>query len=116
LFITHDLSVVEHISTRVAVMYLGSLCEMAPVKALFTSPKHPYTQALLSAIPRLGVKRAKFIKLKGEVPTPINLPKGCVFHARCPHAKDVCRQVIPAIESNGDDSSVACHGIKESWF
>jgi peptide/nickel transport system ATP-binding protein len=116
LFITHDLSVVEHISTRVAVMYLGSLCEMAPVKELFTNPKHPYTQALLSSIPRLGVKRAKFIKLKGEVPTPIHLPKGCVFHGRCPHAKDICRQEIPVIKTIGDESSVACHGIKEGWL
>ena len=116
LFITHDLSVVEHISTRVAVMYLGSLCEVAPVKELFESPKHPYTQALLSAIPKLGVKGSKHIKLVGEVPTPINLPTGCVFHGRCSHAKDICHQEIPTVESLGTDMSAACHGIKENWF
>ena len=76
MFITHDLSVVEHISSRVAVMYLGTLCELSPAKTLFDSPRHPYTQALLSAIPKLGRKKIGHIRLKGEVPTPTNLPSG----------------------------------------
>ena len=79
LFITHDLSVVKHISTRVAVMYLGCLCELAPVREIFEAPCHPYTKALLSAIPELGVKENSHIKLEGDVPTPIHLPPGCVF-------------------------------------
>ena len=84
LFISHDLSVVRHISNRVAVMYLGTLCELAPANTLFTSPLHPYTRILLSAIPRLNATGQKHAKLSGDVPTPINLPPGCVFHGRCP--------------------------------
>jgi len=113
LFITHDLSVVEHISTRVAVMYLGTLCELAPVGELFQSPRHPYTQALLSAIPRLGVTRPEHIKLKGEVPTPINLPSGCVFHGRCLYANERCTHEIPRLIRLESGSQVACHGVEE---
>jgi peptide/nickel transport system ATP-binding protein len=113
LFITHDLSVVEHISTRVAVMYLGTLCELADVKTLFDTPRHPYTQALLSAIPIMGDRQLKHFKLKGDVPTPINLPPGCVFHGRCVYAEDRCRQEIPKAERLDSGSLVACHGIEE---
>ncbi|WP_210396671.1 ABC transporter ATP-binding protein [Motiliproteus sediminis] len=113
LFITHDLSVVEHFGTRVAVMYLGTVCELAATKTLFAEPKHPYTQALLSAIPRLEDNRPNHIKLQGEVPTPVNLPTGCVFHGRCPYANDRCRQEIPALIAQSDGSQVACHGIEE---
>ncbi|HEY5718256.1 MAG TPA: oligopeptide/dipeptide ABC transporter ATP-binding protein [Motiliproteus sp.] len=113
LFITHDLSVVEHFGTRVAVMYLGTLCELAPTKTLFATPKHPYTQALLSAIPRLEDNRPNHIKLQGEVPTPVNLPSGCVFHGRCPYANERCRQEVPKLEAQSDGSQVACHGIAE---
>jgi peptide/nickel transport system ATP-binding protein len=108
MFITHDLSVVKHISSRVAVMYLGTLCELAPTPNLFRAPRHPYTQALLSAIPHLGVRDPRHIKLKGEVPTPIDLPTGCVFHGRCHYAQDVCRQTVPQLEKVGDGHSVAC--------
>ena len=116
MFITHDLSVVEHISTRVAVMYLGSLCEVAPAEDLFASPRHPYTQALLSAIPKLGHKRPKHVKLKGEVPTPINLPSGCVFHGRCVYARDRCKQEIPKLDRLDSRTRIACHGVEEGWL
>lgn len=112
LFITHDLSVVEHFGTRVAVMYLGTLCELADTKELFSSPRHPYTKALLSAIPKLEDDRTPPIKLTGEVPTPVNLPSGCVFHGRCPHANERCKVEIPQLKSDGV-SLVACHGIEE---
>ncbi|GAB7024379.1 ABC transporter ATP-binding protein [Salidesulfovibrio brasiliensis] len=113
LFISHDLSVVEHISTRVAVMYLGCLCEVADAKELFCNPQHPYTRALLSAIPRLGGKAGGHIRLSGDVPTPINLPSGCVFHGRCPHADDRCRREIPEDVTLESGTRVACHGIEE---
>ena len=113
MFITHDLSVVEHISTRVAVMYLGTLCELSPAKALFEDPRHPYTQALLSAIPKLGRKKTGHIKLKGEVPTPINLPSGCVFHGRCIHANRRCIEEVPEGRTVENDVIVACHGVEE---
>jgi len=113
MFITHDLSVVEHISTRVAVMYLGTLCELSPARALFEAPRHPYTQALLSAIPTLGHEKSAHIKLKGEVPTPIHLPSGCVFHGRCRHADQRCVQEVPAARTVEGGVIVACHGVEE---
>ena len=113
MLITHDLSVVEHVSTRVAVMYLGVICELALTKELFKTPRHPYTQALLSAIPELGRRKAKHIKLKGEVPTPIDLPPGCVFHGRCFYANERCAREIPKLINRGSGSQVACHGVEE---
>jgi peptide/nickel transport system ATP-binding protein len=113
MFITHDLSVVQHISTRVTVMYLGTLCELSPAKTLFENPRHPYTQALLSAIPRLGQRKSGHIKLKGEVPTPIDLPTGCVFHGRCIHANQRCVEEVPEAQSVENDVIVACHGVEE---
>jgi peptide/nickel transport system ATP-binding protein len=113
MFITHDLSVVKHISTRVAVMYLGTICELAPTKALYASPRHPYTQALLSAIPELGVQKPKHLKLKGEVPTPINLPSGCVFHGRCTYTNERCTQEIPRLIQLDSGTQVACHAVEE---
>lgn len=112
LFITHDLSVVEHISTRVAVMYLGTVCEIAPTRKLFDSPRHPYTRVLLSAIPVLGRSRKEKADISGEIPTPIDLPPGCVFHGRCPHVNDRCRNEIPELHSISG-CSVACHGVEE---
>ena len=114
LFISHDLSVVEHISDRVAVMYLGVLCELASVHDLFTSPRHPYTQALLAAIPRLG-KPFRHKKLGGDVPTPIRLPGGCVFHTRCAYARQRCTREIPALITLPNGTRVACHGVEEKW-
>jgi len=113
LFISHDLSVVEHISNRVCVMYLGCVCEMATAKELFTNPRHPYTQALLSAIPRLGGQAGGHTRLSGDVPTPINLPTGCVFHGRCPHAGKRCRTEIPGQRTLDNGSIVACHAVAE---
>jgi peptide/nickel transport system ATP-binding protein len=113
LFISHDLSVVAHISNRVAVMYLGTLCELAAIDALFDRPRHPYTQALLSAIPRLGAKGFQHQRLTGDVPTPIDLPSGCVFHGRCPHANDRCVREVPKLRPHGEKTQVACHGVEE---
>ena len=113
LFITHDLSVVEHFGSRVVVMYLGSVCELAPTATLFGQPRHPYTRALLSAIPRLEQERPAHIRLKGEIPTPIHLPGGCLFHTRCPHADERCRQERPRLRELGDGARVACHGVEE---
>ena len=104
---------VEHISTRVAVMYLGTLCELSPAKTLFERPRHPYTQALLSAIPKLGKRKSDHIKLKGEVPTPIDLPTGCVFHGRCVHANQRCVKEIPETRTVENDVMVACHAVEE---
>jgi peptide/nickel transport system ATP-binding protein len=113
LFITHDLSVVEHFGDRVAVMYLGTLCELATTDTLFAAPKHPYTRALLTAIPRLSQDHPEFIRLMGEVPTPIHLPEGCVFHNRCPHADMRCEREVPALYLCEDGTQVACHAIQE---
>jgi peptide/nickel transport system ATP-binding protein len=112
LFISHDLSVVEHISDRVAVLYLGSLCELATSKELFENPQHPYTKALLSAIPRIG-KGFQHLKLTGDVPTPINLPSGCVFHGRCPYAQERCMKEVPVARTLESGTVVACHGVEE---
>jgi peptide/nickel transport system ATP-binding protein len=113
LFISHDLSVVRHISNRVAVMYLGMLCEVADTQTLFEQPRHPYTKALLSAIPRLGRKGFAHMKIEGEVPTPIDLPSGCVFHTRCPHAVSPCFDEIPHPILLEDDTTVACHRVAD---
>lgn len=113
LFITHDLAVVEHFGTRVAVMYLGTVCEIATTSTLFAKPRHPYTQALLSSIPRLEDDRPQHIRLKGEVPTPVNLPSGCVFHGRCPYANARCIQEIPQLKMQDDGTRVACHAVEE---
>jgi oligopeptide/dipeptide ABC transporter ATP-binding protein len=110
LFIAHDLAVVEHISDDVAVMYLGRIVEFADKKTLFTNPQHPYTEALLSAapIPDPTVRREKKI-LQGDVPSPINPPKGCHFHTRCPYATDQCRIEEPVLKDLGGSHTVACH-------
>ncbi len=110
LFISHDLSVVRHISDRIGVMYLGSLVELADKKELFASPRHPYTHALLSAIPQPDpTRKIERILLKGDIPSPANPPSGCKFHTRCPHARELCSESIPEFKDIGDSHFVACH-------
>ncbi len=114
LFIAHDLSVVRHISNRVAVMYLGKIVEMAETQELYTNPKHPYTEALLSAVPVPDPDyKMERIILEGDVPSPVNPPKGCPFHPRCRYAKDICSQQVPLFEDIGNKHYVACHFASE---
>jgi oligopeptide transport system ATP-binding protein len=110
LFIAHDLRVVEHISNRVAIMYLGKIVELASRDEIYANPRHPYTRALLSAIPTVETgDRPERIKLPGEMPSPLNPPSGCAFHPRCPYAKDVCTSIEPLLVTGRGGHAVACH-------
>jgi oligopeptide/dipeptide ABC transporter ATP-binding protein len=112
LFVAHDLSIVQHISDRVVVMYLGKIMEVAPTRELFTNPRHPYTQALLSAVPvadpKIGRSREKII-LKGDLPSPVNPPEGCVFNTRCWKVQARCKTEIPQTVQINSQQTVACH-------
>ncbi len=110
LFIAHDLAVVHHMADRVAVMYLGQIVEMAPKRQLFAMPAHPYTRALLRAIPHPDPRlRGKVTPLGGDVPSPMNPPSGCRFHTRCPHVEAICRAEVPALRDIASGQRVACH-------
>ena len=113
LFISHDLAVVYHISTKVGVMYLGRLVEWAATRTLFAAPKHPYTRMLLDAIPDLDMSGRARTPVAGEVPSPINPPSGCPFHPRCPFAEPRCAEVMPKAISVDDGTHVACHAVEE---
>ncbi|MBU6497343.1 MAG: ATP-binding cassette domain-containing protein [Rhodospirillales bacterium] len=109
LFISHDLGVVEHLSDRVAIMYLGRIVEQAAVAEIFARPNHPYTQALLSEVPRIEARKRRFSAIKGELPSPLAPPAGCHFHPRCAHAMAVCRDVAPPLREVAPGHRSACH-------
>lgn len=112
LFISHDLSVVEHISHYIGVMYLGSIVEIGRKETIFNEPKHPYTQALIASVPIADpTLRKKKIVLTGDIPNPKNPPSGCTFHTRCPFASDICKQAIPEMRKINEEQSVACHFV-----
>ena len=112
MFIAHDLSVVRHISDRIVVMYLGKVMEISPWDQLYANPLHPYTQALLSAIPvpdPAVEKKRERVRISGEVPSLVNRPRGCVFHTRCPYATEKCRETEPPLREIKKGQFVACH-------
>ncbi len=109
LFISHDLGVVEHLSDRVVIMYLGRVVESAPTDDLFKAPNHPYTQALLAEVPRLEPGRRIFEPIKGEIPSPLDPPPGCHFHPRCPHAHARCKAEVPVLKEIAPNRFSACH-------
>ena len=113
LFIAHDLSVVKHISDRVAVMYLGKIVECGPALEVMERPLHPYTRALISAIPHVRDDGRERIVLAGDPPSPLNPPAGCAFHPRCPHATDVCRAAVPPLRETGSGHTAACARLGE---
>lgn len=118
LFIAHDLSVVAHISHRVAVMYLGRIVEIGPTSEVYNTPKHPYTQSLLQAVPRLEPgRKCRRTLMSGDVPSPITPPSGCPFHPRCPHAIDICKTTCPTTTVHGDSKThhVTCHLYTDSF-
>jgi peptide/nickel transport system ATP-binding protein len=109
LFISHDLSVVEHIADRVVIMYLGRVVEVAATEDIFDAPNHPYTQALLSEVPRIDLRKRAYQPVKGEIPSPLDPPTGCHFHPRCPHAMERCRAERPALKEIAPGRWSACH-------
>jgi len=109
LFISHDLGVVEHLSDRVVIMYLGRVVESAPAEEIFNQANHPYTQALLRQVPRLETRKTKFLPIVGEIPSPLSPPAGCHFHPRCPHAMARCREEAPRLKEIASGHVAACH-------
>jgi peptide/nickel transport system ATP-binding protein len=109
LFISHDLGVVEHLSDRVVIMYLGRVVEEAPSETVFAHPNHPYTQSLLASVPRIESRKRAFSVVKGEIPSPLNPPPGCHFHPRCPHAMERCKVEVPVLREVAPGQRSACH-------
>jgi peptide/nickel transport system ATP-binding protein len=109
LFISHDLGVVGHLADRVAIMYLGRVVETGPVGAVFAEPAHPYTRGLIEAVPRLDRRRASFHPVRGEIPSPLDPPRGCHFHPRCPHAMPRCREEAPVLREVAPGRVTSCH-------
>ena len=109
LFISHDLGVVRHLSDRVVIMYLGRVVESAPTAALFGEPNHPYTRALLDEVPRIDLRHREFEPIRGEIPSPLDPPRGCHFHPRCPHAMARCRTEVPRLREVAAGHRSACH-------
>jgi oligopeptide/dipeptide ABC transporter ATP-binding protein len=109
LFISHDLGVVEHLSDRVVIMYLGRVVEEAPSETVFAQPNHPYTQSLLASVPRIDSRKRAFSVVKGEIPSPLNPPTGCHFHPRCPHAMERCKVEKPELREVAPGQRSACH-------
>jgi peptide/nickel transport system ATP-binding protein/oligopeptide transport system ATP-binding protein len=109
LFIAHDLAVIEHVSDRIAVMYLGNIVELTDAETLYENPRHPYTEALLNAVPVADPDHPRPATLSGEIPSPVNPPSGCYFHPRCPYADQLCREQSPPLTDSGDKHLVACH-------
>ena len=113
MFVSHDLSVIEHICDRVVIMYLGKIVEVGTKDDIFKNPKHPYTQALLSAIPLVGKKKNERIILEGDIPSPVNPPAGCRFHTRCPYATERCATEMPVLHCLGGEHKAACHLVED---
>ena len=113
LFISHNLAVVRHMATRIGVMYLGKLCEVAPSRQMFAEPQHPYTRMLLDAVPDIEMTGRARTPVQGEVPNPINPPSGCAFHPRCPHAYDKCSAGMPPLQEATPGTQAACHAVAE---
>ena len=112
IFISHDLSVVRHVSDRVAVMYLGRIVEVGDAKTLYAKPQHPYTQALLDSVPKLSLTGSigvTFKPIRGDLPSPLSPPLGCAFHPRCLRATELCREERPRLQASGNTELVACH-------
>ena len=109
LFISHDLGVVEHLSDRVFIMYLGRIVEEAAAEEIFSRANHPYTQALLAEVPRIETRKKQFAGVKGEIPSPLDPPAGCHFHPRCPHAMARCSVEVPALREIAPGHRSACH-------
>ncbi|MBA1158793.1 ABC transporter ATP-binding protein [Microvirga mediterraneensis] len=115
LFISHDIGVIGHVSDRIAVMYLGDIVEMGPSREVLRAPKHPYTKALLSAVPQIdAAEKRERVKLTGDLPSPLAPPPGCKFHTRCPFAIEPCRHEIPVLRDVGGDMKAACHLVSAS--
>jgi len=113
LFISHNLAVIHHIADRVGVMYLGRIVELAPTKRLFVAPRHPYTRMLLAAVPDLAMTGQQRTAVAGEVPNPLDPPRGCAFHPRCPYANERCRREVPALKALANGAATACHAVEE---